>query len=226
MESKQRQRMFITIGVMAAIVLVAAAVMIALSSNNATQASGIDYSKIPQSRTADGAFVLGSPDAKVTIVEFADFRCPHCQDYKSTMDSFVKDFVVTGKAKYEYRMFPTVDGPTNGYVSRLAECVDILKPSQFWVGEDTLYTMLASNGFDPTGTPRAFAEKMGVDYAQLVQCTQSAKQVDTDLLFGESLNVQGTPTVMARINGQAPTLVGGTTQPSYSQLQNLVSANS
>src|SRR5689334_6670070 len=54
------------------------------------------YAAIPHSRTADGAFVLGDPNAPVSIIVFEDFTCPACQNYKPTMDSFVQNFVVTG----------------------------------------------------------------------------------------------------------------------------------
>src|SRR4051794_33993937 len=52
----------------------------------ASEASAVTdiYSDIPQSRTEDGAFVLGDPDAPITIIEFLDWGCPHCQAYKPT----------------------------------------------------------------------------------------------------------------------------------------------
>ena len=58
------------------------------------------FADIPQSRTEDGAFVLGDPDAPVTIVEFADFMCPHCQAYQTTVNRFIEQYVATGQAKF------------------------------------------------------------------------------------------------------------------------------
>ena len=37
-----------------------------------------DYAGLSTFRRADGGFVLGEPDAPVTIVAFEDFFCPHC----------------------------------------------------------------------------------------------------------------------------------------------------
>ena len=52
-------------------------------------ANVFDYSGIPQTRSDDGAFVLGEADAPITIVEFADFLCPHCQTYHATMQKVI-----------------------------------------------------------------------------------------------------------------------------------------
>jgi protein-disulfide isomerase len=38
------------------------------------------FARLPQTRTADGGFVVGAADAPITIVEFADYACPHCQE--------------------------------------------------------------------------------------------------------------------------------------------------
>lgn len=44
---------------------------------------------------------LGREDAPVTIMEFSDFRCGHCQDFNQhELESLLKDYVATGKARY------------------------------------------------------------------------------------------------------------------------------
>lgn len=58
----------------------------------------------------DGAFVLGSPDAKVTVIEFASMTCPHCAHFATTTFPEVKKlFIDTGKIRFVYRDFP-LDG--------------------------------------------------------------------------------------------------------------------
>ena len=52
-------------------------------------------------------FVLGSPDAKVTIVEYASLTCPHCMRFHTeTLPKLKAEFIDTGKAKLVYRDFP------------------------------------------------------------------------------------------------------------------------
>src|SRR5215207_4842489 len=49
------------------------------------EAAGFRFSdvllELHRERLSDGGFIIGDPDAPITIVEFADWACPHCQDY-------------------------------------------------------------------------------------------------------------------------------------------------
>jgi protein-disulfide isomerase len=48
--------------------------------------------------------VLGNPNAKVTLVEFADPQCPACGEFaRNTFPTLVQDYVRTGKIRVEYR---------------------------------------------------------------------------------------------------------------------------
>lgn len=106
------------------IVIAVAAVGALILISGRTTASNIDFSAMQPSRAEDGGFVLGNPDAKVTIIEFADFGCPHCQEYKPTIDDFIKNYVQTGKAKFEFRIFPTAGGAMTEFAGRIADCID------------------------------------------------------------------------------------------------------
>ena len=51
--------------------------------------------------------VLGSPDAKVTIVEYASLTCSHCMRFHSeTLPKIKSEFIDTGKVKMVFRDFP------------------------------------------------------------------------------------------------------------------------
>lgn len=59
---------------------------------------------------AEGAFVLGSPDAKITVIEFASMTCPHCAHFTTnTFPEVKKQFIDTGKIRFVFRDFP-LDG--------------------------------------------------------------------------------------------------------------------
>ena len=77
----------LVLGVVVIAVVVVAIIAIALSG--AQSGSEIDYASIPQWRTADGGFVLGNQDAPFTVIEFADFACPHCQEYHPEIQKFL-----------------------------------------------------------------------------------------------------------------------------------------
>jgi protein-disulfide isomerase len=117
--SSQPNRQLITIvGIVVIVVAVVAIIAILLSGN---RSGDIDVSSLQQSRQPDGGFVLGNSKAPITIIEFADFACPHCQEYHPTITQFLGDYVVTGKAKFEYRVFPTAGGQTSEYTGKLLE---------------------------------------------------------------------------------------------------------
>ena len=47
---------------------------------------------------------LGNKDANITVIEFADYRCPFChQFHEETLDKIVTNFINTGKAKYLFK---------------------------------------------------------------------------------------------------------------------------
>ncbi len=48
--------------------------------------------------------VLGSPDAPVTMIEYASFTCPHCRDFHANQWPQIKaNYIDTGKVKFIFR---------------------------------------------------------------------------------------------------------------------------
>ncbi len=202
-----QQRNMLIIGAIIAAAAVVAMLAIVISSNNVVSGRAEGYDSLPQSRTSDGAFVLGNPDAPITIIEFADFACPHCQDYAPTMHQLIDEFVVTGKAKLEYRMFISGADPTYGpYVAQLAECAEDMKPGSFWQAHDTLFELGSRARFNST-TASTLADRLGLQYSALLSCAEKADQYTNDVRVGDSLGVASTPTIMYRIDDGRPQFV-------------------
>lgn len=62
---------------------------------------GLKYEKQPH---------LGSEDAKVKVIEFADFKCPACKKWTATyLDTFIKDYVDSGKVQFYFMNFAFID---------------------------------------------------------------------------------------------------------------------
>lgn len=155
------------------------------------------YALIPQSRTDDGAFVLGRADAPITVVEFADFLCIHCQNYEPTVQRFIDAYVIPGKAKFEFRMFPVVNQDTAPEAAQLAECMDTLLPGSFWAARATIFSIASSTEFtaDPVDT---LTQEFGVDANQLQRCTQTAQQYVVDSNLGIQIGIQSLTAVWVR----------------------------
>ncbi len=47
---------------------------------------------------------MGNPDAKVTVMEYASFTCPHCKNFHaSVLKDLKRDYIDTGKINFIYR---------------------------------------------------------------------------------------------------------------------------
>ncbi|NDJ62679.1 MAG: thioredoxin domain-containing protein [Chloroflexi bacterium] len=196
-KTNNRRQGLIVIGAVVAIAVIVVGVAIAMSGNTG---SSVDYSAIPQSRAADGGFTLGDPNAPVTIIEFADFACPHCQNYHPTMSRFINDYVATGQAAFEYRNFPSTGGALTRFMAQVMECSDEQQPGAFWVAHDLLYDYATTNRYTEDAA-RDIARELNINYSDLLTCTADANQINVDERLGMSNGVNGTPAVMIRYNG-------------------------
>jgi hypothetical protein len=156
------------------------------------------YAEIPHSRGADGAFILGDENLPVKVIEFADFLCPHCQDYHETIRQFIEEFVVTGQAKFEYRFFPIIDQEASPYLAVLNECAD--QQDKFWATHELIYELAKNDQLDQT-VVTTIATRLGMDEAVLSACMAGAGpfQFQTDYALGDELAVTGTPAIRVQV---------------------------
>lgn len=224
-DDKNKQSLLL-IGIIVAAVVVAGVAIVLSSSNTSLSSTQVNYDEIPQSRTEDGAFLLGDPDATVTFVLFEDFLCPHCQAYQGALKEMMQELIATGEANFEFRMVQT---NSVSYIPfGLAECAEELQPGSFWHAHDTLFELAASQSFNEE-TPRTFAERMDIPYGDLLTCQRNADQYETDGQFVQQFEwFSGTPAVGVRINDgpvqQNPLLVGRPTVEQYRQVVEAIEA--
>jgi protein-disulfide isomerase len=120
--------MLVILGVVAALAVVGYAVYekfghpVAVPTASAPAPAGTPASR-PQSTPIPAAagerlsfvvkpddMVLGSPDAKVTMVEYASLTCPHCANFHiNTLPALKSEYIDKGLLKLVYRDFP-LDG--------------------------------------------------------------------------------------------------------------------
>ncbi|MBW4437965.1 MAG: FKBP-type peptidyl-prolyl cis-trans isomerase [Pleurocapsa minor GSE-CHR-MK-17-07R] len=155
---------------------------------------------LPQSRGEDGAFLLGDPDAPFTLIEFADYACPHCQDYKPVIDEFIRTYVASGDANFEFRQFPTAGGQLSIYAMVAAECTEAQREGAFWGSYVHLYDLAAAGEYDGDIIAR-LATHLELDADEIQACVESSDdsaQVIVDYLYGEANGIAGTPGVLVR----------------------------
>jgi protein-disulfide isomerase len=179
------------------------------------------YADIPQSRTADGAFVLGNPDARVTVVLFEDFLCPHCQNYQPEVQAFIERHVVTGEAKIEFRMVVAVDPNYSALAFQLAECSDLLMPGGFWAAHDQLFRIASASRFNDESVEQ-LATALGLNSADLLTCAKTAGQWQIDGSVAQDYGVIGTPTIAWRLDNGAIQAAPLSSRPTVDELSELV----
>jgi protein-disulfide isomerase len=163
--------------------------------------------------------VLGDKNAKVTVIEFADFRCPYCEQFFTNTESqLIKDYVDTGKIKFAFRQYAFL-GPASIVAADAAECAN--DQGKFWAFHDYLYKNQppeTDTSMYTTDTLTQDAVTLGMNGDTFKNClsnkTDDSKQAQ-DLADGQKAGVSGTPTFF--VNGVA--LVGA--QP-YSAFQTAI----
>jgi protein-disulfide isomerase len=213
MNAQRKNRNLTLIVAIAVLALIGAIGVIVLSMPQVSGSPYARYQNIPQSRTDDGAFILGDPEAPITVVEFGDFACPHCQDFHEVAVRFIDNFVATGKARFEFRMFISGADPTYGpYTAALAECAAEQRDGAFWPAHDVLFEMGRAQGRFNDRVARSLADSLELNFAELVTCANGANQVRTDMNLGQQLNVQSTPTIMIRLDNEQPQFINDGTR--------------
>jgi protein-disulfide isomerase len=123
MKTVTRTSMLTRLGLLAALamVIVAIAVVAAGSGGGGSDKGGSPSATvsvlkgIPQSGIG-----LGSPNAPVTMVEFADLQCPFCAQYeRDVFPTILKRYVRTGKVRLELRLLRFI-GPDSDRLARVA----------------------------------------------------------------------------------------------------------
>ncbi len=219
-KAKRKQQNNAVIGIIIAAVVVAA-LLIGINFAGLRPASvTIDYANIPVTRTEDGAFVLGNPEAAFTLVVFEDYNCGHCQSYEPTIKQFIKEYVETGLARFEYRNLRTAS--PSDTIFRVVQCAGEQQPQRFFEFREEMFNLVARGGWRDTTSPRQFAERVGVNYSQILECAQTgANQVVADEALARSANVTGTPFVLFRgASGELAPVPGQA--PSFNQLKAFV----
>ncbi len=162
------------------------------------------YATVPQSMTPEGAPILGNPDAKIIVMEFADFSCPHCAEYHDTIKQVIDNYVRPGKVRFIYNTLTFVGGPYSEYAGQAALCAG--QQNRFWDMQDALYKLQLSQtaiAFNEAGI-QALSNNLGLNTNQLLACInggQMKQALAASKALGDELKVSGTPTLFISTDG-------------------------
>jgi protein-disulfide isomerase len=145
---------------------------------------------------------LGSNTAKVTVVEYADYECPFCERFYTTVMSDLKTkYINTGKIKFVFQDFAFL-GPDSNTAAEATHCA--ADQNKFWQYHDYLFSNQGQegSGWATQDHQKQFAKTLGLNTTQFNQCLDSGKykqEVLDETAAGRSYGVSGTPTVF--VNG-------------------------
>ena len=148
---------------------------------------------------------LGSGSAKVTVVEYADYECPYCERwYTTVMPDLKSKYIDTGKIKFVYQDFAFL-GPDSNTLAEGSHCA--ADQGKFWQYHDYVFTHQGqeNSGWGTPDKVKAIAAAMGgLNTSQFNQCLDSGKykqEVLNETSAGKTYGVNGTPTIF--VNGTA-----------------------
>lgn len=156
---------------------------------------------------ADGDPSLGPVDARVTLVEFSDFECPHCQELYEAMKTVETEFP---QIRIVYKNFPlTQIHPWAETAAIAGRCAYEESPASFWKIESSIFenqdVISAENVWDQMVQYATQAGLKPDTFKACMSSDEAKKAVEADHAQGVALGVDSTPTVY--INGRP--LVGG-----------------
>jgi protein-disulfide isomerase len=220
--------------ILASAALLATACNAEKGATNAAEAPEVTAAAVPApnngdwttvvSKTPEGGFVMGNPNAKVKLVEFGSLTCPHCAAFeeeggKALVDNYVKK----GLVSWEFRNF--VRDPFDMAATLLARCGgeasffgltrNLFTDQKEWVGKiqaadpakvQALQALPPAQQFSTIadlGGLKQYASMRGVPRAKGEQCLANQDEVNRLVQMNSdavtNYNVPGTPTFL--ING-------------------------
>lgn len=137
---------------------------------------------------SDSSYWIGSANPKITIVEFADFACPHCESaYGKIREIGLK---YKNDVKIIYRNFAVADN--SQAMAMAGQCAG--EQGLFWLMHDKLFQ---NQNVSDTAGLTALANQIGADTKKFNSCINANKylaKIQKDLLDADELGVTGTPT--------------------------------
>lgn len=150
----------------------------------------------------DGNPSIGPADARVTVVEYSDFQCPHCRELYVNLKTIEPQYP---QVRFVFKDFPiTQIHPWAETAAIGARCAFMQSPAAFWTVHNSIFdnqdVISAENVYEKLVE---YAGQAGLDADSFKACLASdaaKKAVEANRDEGVALGVNSTPTVY--VNGR------------------------
>ncbi len=164
--------------VVGAVVIGAAVILTRPSASEIAAASPLPPAVVTPADIPASGRTLGTPDAKVTIDLYEDFRCTGCSAFRTEIEPTVEDqYVKTGKAKIVYHDYVVIDRGGNTE-SRDAANAALCAADQgrFWAMHDWLFANQSPSelpGYFTLDRLVAIGRAAGMDMSTFEPCVRN-----------------------------------------------------
>lgn len=171
---------------------------------------------------ADAGVALGSEAAPVTILEFANYQCPHCARFGTFAGRLIRQNYVEGAGTVRWVLYDyLLEFPNEIPAALAARCA--AEQGRHWEMHDLILARQTewSNEGDPRRHFRGYAEDLGLEMGEYRACMEERRPLEEVLAshqYGARMGVSGTPTLF--LNGRRL----DHTETSYEALEALIRA--
>jgi protein-disulfide isomerase len=145
--------------------------------------------------------VRGNRSGTITIVEFFDYRCPHCLNMVDSIERMIRTHA---NLRVIYKLFPIL-GPASDLSARAALAAN--QQNQFPIFNQTL---IQNSGVMSLQAMLDLAKSSGMDVAKFkadMNSERVEKMISTNINLGERMGINGTPTLFvmkSNLNSSSP----------------------
>jgi len=186
-------------GILATIVVVVLG--LALYFNNSSKESN-DTKPADLAVVTENDHTIGNEEAKVILVEYADFQCPYCGAVHPTIKEVMPEY--EDDVLFVFRHFPITSIHPNALVAhKAAEAAS--KQDKFWEMHDKLFETQTSwsSSKEPLETFRGYAKDLKLDMDKFnsdFDATSTLDTINKVKSAGSAAGVESTPTMF--LNGK------------------------
>lgn len=147
--------------------------------------------KVPaKSFKLDGVAFMGTQDAPIQLVEFYDYACPACQQFKPEVDQVIQE--LGSEFVIYYKQFPLTSKHPDSHSAAQA-ALAAQKQGKFKEMHDTLFERAPAHKRDDV---IGYAKELGLDIGKFTADYDAmAAEVDTEQAEGDAAGVDHTPTL-------------------------------
>jgi protein-disulfide isomerase len=167
------------------------------TDSEVTEALAKRYRAVPlKNIDVSAAPMKGNPRGRLTLIEFADYECPHCKRFQPVLRQVVEEFPNDLKLYFKHYPLPQ---HTNARMAAEA-AVAAQKQGKFWQFQDKLWDH--QDDLSPAEIEKV-GKEAGLDMTKFRQDLSSdavKARVEKDRSDGSAVGIQATPTLY--INGR------------------------